>query len=357
VSLLNCVISKSPFVLSFLPQLADFLQVQVPLTPLNAASFYVQRLVLLGGFLRGNKSPRFEPFYEIERRILMSQTARALALHFPEFFDDNSPPATDPVALQLALIDPGTVRGSFARLISSRGDTPHSPDSLSGRSSRSGSGSPPPGAGARTTSSPASRTSRRNLICVSNPGQAQLLVHIRGRGRLPGDMTVLVSHSAMFDDDVVILTPRDFTLPLGDTYFSVVGLRQTWDVLQLELPGVSSARQLAVDEVVEIDIAALRERFIADMQQFACVWTDADTDQLLASLPRFALRDETFGQVEAIVKGSTLCTKFPVAVVVLRTLVFHYFNFLREKRREDAPASLCPTRFVCPEGVAGDVMR
>jgi hypothetical protein len=167
----------------------------------------------------------------------------------------------------------------------------------------------------------------------------------------------------MFDDDVAPITladlERPLRLPQGDTYISAVGPRHPWTLIEVDLPGAAAARQLAAGEIVELDIGEIRERFVADMRQFACVWSDEDTDQLLSSLPRFALREETFGKTESIAKGSALCTKFPAAVVVLRALVLHHFNFIREKKRSEVPESLWQTftRFVCPEGAADDVLH
>jgi hypothetical protein len=366
-ALLNCVICQSPFVLLFLPPLADFLQMQIPSTPIDGDPFYHQRLSLLGGFLRGRPDRRFELFYESEQRILTSRSARELAFHFPEFFDESREPQLGRVSFRLAALDPGAVRGNLAshvmvlRLFSRRyGSLVGFPfwDVLP--------------LWIRVTSAwrgradyiePSIARVNETVICVSNPGQAELIARFSIRARsLPQDLTVLVSHSAMFDDDVAMLTPSDLSrelrLPQGDTYMSAVGLARAWDVIEVQLPG-NAARQLAADEVVEIDISAIRERFVSDMRQFACVWTDADTDQLLGSLPRFALKQETFGTTESIAKGSALCTNFPQSVVVLRALVLHHFNFIREKKREEVPASLWQTftRFVCPEGAADDVMR
>jgi hypothetical protein len=134
-------------------------------------------------------------------------------------------------------------------------------------------------------------------------------------------------------------------------YLSLLDVPGGWASARIEL---SHFKRFTPSPPEEVDMTLIHDQFIADMREFAVVWSEVDTEELVLLIPRYAFREPEFASVEAIAKGSNLCQRFATSVVLLRALILHQFNYLRWTRYAAVSKSLWDsmTCFVSSEDAA-----
>jgi hypothetical protein len=132
-------------------------------------------------------------------------------------------------------------------------------------------------------------------------------------------------------------------------------LPNPWNTLSINLPTTSDSHD---DQVVEVDISSIHDRFVADMTHFALRWNESHTAELLDVIPTAAFRHESFARVAQIAQDSQLCSQFTKSVVLLRALLLHHFNFIRLLRHSEVPPALWQsfTGFVAAEEAAAALL-
>ncbi|OHS97350.1 hypothetical protein TRFO_36445 [Tritrichomonas foetus] len=347
--ILDSFICQSPLMVCYLNNFTDFIQLNVPSTPLDNDPLYMCRLALLGGFLNTLREPNFINFYQSEQRLLTSKIAAELSAHFPEFFSSPLPPAnTVMCTIPAAIVDPGALNVDFTshiltlRLFSKRYTSLHGFPfwellpywiRLSGFSSSGGDFIQPT----------VDRISSE-VLRVSNPSIPRLTVKFIHRNRIPNDSILMYSESSLFEDAEYV-DFHHFDNPIivrqGETYFSLIGTghRNPWEECSLQLiqPNMQEIDSM---KPTEININKIRQKFIKDMTEFAIEWQESDTNELLSLIPRTALVKAQFADVESIARGSSLTTRYNVNVVVLRALLLHHYNYIRYHKYSSVPVGL-----------------
>ena len=348
-ALLNCYICQSPFILKFLPQIAEFIQVQIPSTPLDKDLEYVFRLMILGAQSVARDDAFLQVFYRHEQRVLTAKIPTTLTQHFPEFSSENlSPPTSDVCTVSMTPLDPGAIKveDMTSHILMLK---------TVSKQYRSLVGFPfweilplwlrVTGAwhGPNDYIEAIVRRINNEVSCVVNPGSDQQMIVLRPRSPLPQDAIIMTSQSPLFED-AVYLDVRNIHMPIavnrGETYFSIVGCTNPWEEVTIE---VQSRRGQTNVQSTELNIPSIHDRFLSDMTIFAINWTRAQTDELISIIPRFAVREETFKTVESFAKSSSLCSRFPQSVVLLRAVIIHHFNYIKSKHGDAVPASLWET--------------
>ena len=364
--LLDTFIVQSPFIYMYLPQFADLMQVQIPISPFETDESYKKTLVISGSLIRNRHdyvAERFLIFYLHDQHVLTSESSRTLAGYFPEFFSQKIKPSKDTkISIPEAIIDPGAINSNFASHILMLSQFAKHYSSLEGfpfweilpmwyRVSGAYHGNTDYIDPTLTKTSP-------QTLHIANPSKLKLEIRLTPITRIGRETMVLMSHNAEFDDPTFIppaqLGTQSFPINEADMFFSIIG-RDTWETIIPTMRVVTKkpkTNQASAEQ--QVDISSIKQRFVDDMIQFAIKWTNNDTEELINILPRIALREPTFASVENIAKGSSLCSRFSQTVVVLHALLIHHFNYIRFSSYNTVPKSLWDslTQFVSAEDAA-----
>ena len=89
--LLDLYLGKSPFVIPYIDQFQDFVQMKCSASLFYKDELYMKHLMALAGHLHSmeNPDPRYVFYYESEQRLMTSKFTINDALLFPEFFPAN----------------------------------------------------------------------------------------------------------------------------------------------------------------------------------------------------------------------------------------------------------------------------
>lgn len=116
--ILDCFLIRSPIAACYLNNFADFVQMQIPSTPLDQNPEYLARLALVGSCLKVVKDPNFINIYQKEQRLMSNKMAADLACHFPEFFSSPlPPPKSKNCQIPAVIINPGALDVDFTNHI------------------------------------------------------------------------------------------------------------------------------------------------------------------------------------------------------------------------------------------------
>lgn len=351
--LLECFIIQSPFIYNYLPQFADLMQIQIPITPFDDNLQYKQLLAVVASMLQNRKdfvSQRFHILYLHDQHVLTSTENKRISMYFPEFFTKKFEPATDDkIMIPDAVTDPGAIRGNFPGYILMLRQFARQYKSLEGfpfweilplwfRISGSFKGSGDYIDPTLTITSP-------TTLHVANPSGLEIEIKFTKTGRISHEMYIFRSNNAEFDNPAII-SEQDLKNIINtreqDLFFSIIGNHHdTWNNIKPTLTCLTKkplAKQAALSNLVSV--SSIKSRFIDDMHQFAIDWTPSDTEELISILPRISLREPTFPAIENISKGCSLCSKFSPTVVVLHALLIHHFNYIRYNYYKNVPQNL-----------------
>ncbi|EAY09223.1 hypothetical protein TVAG_309120 [Trichomonas vaginalis G3] len=365
--LLECFIMQSPFIYNYLPQFADLMQLQIPITPFDENVQYRQLLAVTASLLQDRKdyvSQRFLILYLHDQHVLTSTENRRLAMYFPEFFTKKfDPPEDDQIVVPEAIIDPGAIKGNFPGYILRLRQFARQYKSLEGfpfweilpmwfRLSGTFKGDGDFIAPTLTVTSPTS-------CHVANPSKVQIEIKFVKSGKISRGMYLFRSTNAEFDNPTIIAenNVKDVIVTSEpDLFFSIIGNKHdTFNVLKPQMTSlVKKPVQEKKKETNKISISSIRSRFIDDMHQFAIDWSPADTEELITILPRISLREPTFAAIENISKGCSICSKFSPTVVMLHALLIHHFNYIRYNFFKSVPQNIwnSMTSFLSAEDAA-----
>lgn len=382
--LIDCFLSNSPFITSYLDEFADHIHVHVPSSPFDDDEGYKKLLMLLGSMIQKyKKSPsytevpdfsgrinRFLLLYKHEQRILTSAECKGLARYFPEFFSIKvSRPEKRSFIVPPADVHPGQISEKdsanhilmiklFMLKYQSLVGFPFWEIlpvwyQISGFASS-----------IDNYIEPKYEKTSANVIHVSNPTNLQIEFYATLKAnKKMREVCVFVSTSPQFEEMNPIgrqaFVKRE-PLPIPhqpDVYITIVDESLTWDNFVIELKNLTQRPKRVSENVDEIDIDSIRTVFINDMHQFACVWNSSHTEELLNNLPRYAIQEPLNNTVESIARGSTLTSQFSPTVVALKALIIHHFNYIRYKFKDHIPKTLLQSmsRFVSVEDAAEQV--
>ena len=110
---LNCVISNSPLIRLYFREFLNFLESEIPTSPIDSDPYYISRLSLLASRLRQSPDHELTEFYLHQHRIF-GPVPKNLCCHFPEFCTSVSePPQSDVAPIPFSPIDPVAITGDF----------------------------------------------------------------------------------------------------------------------------------------------------------------------------------------------------------------------------------------------------
>ena len=353
-SLIDCVVCQSPFIFHYLPQILDFFQLHMPPTPFDKGLFFIQHLQLLGAFLKSYNGPwkeRILSFYEQEQTVMTSKYANEIAGFFPEFFPASNAYTPDIQTLKIPKmnLDPGAIKEDHAKYIKMIRMYSIQYKSLVGfpfwdilplwlRIS-----------GAWNDEvdkiEPTIEIVSPEVMHVVNPSTVRIEIHLIPKARISPKAMVMYSDSSEFTNATFV--PRDLiSKPIlttsKDTYISPIDIPELWRSLNIKVKIKRTRKETSPNEGVPkvIDPRAFHAQFIEEMEEFAVKWSPHDTEKLVNILPRYALREPKFATVLSIAKGSSLCLKFSLNVVLLRAALIHHFNYIRYKKYDKVPKYL-----------------
>lgn len=365
--LLECFIIQSPFIYNYLPQFADLMQLQIPITPFDDNEQYKQLLAVTASQLQVRKdfvSQRFMILYLHDQHVLTSAENRKLATYFPEFFTKEFEiPEDDRIEMPDAIIDPGAIKSNFPGYILMLRQFARQYKTLkgfpfweilpmwfrvSGSYHSDGDFIEP----TLTITSP-------TTLHIANPSKLEIEIRFTKVGKVSRGMYLFRSTNAEYDNPAIIAenqVKEIINTREPDLFFSIIGNRHdTWTNLKPSMVQITQQEKKEKKDVDRlIPASSFRSRFIDDMYQFAIVWSPADTEELITILPRISLREPTFAAVENIAKGCSLCSKFSPTVVVLHSLLIHHFNFIRYNYFKNVPQNIwnSMTSFLSAEDAA-----
>ncbi|OHT14900.1 hypothetical protein TRFO_14695 [Tritrichomonas foetus] len=367
----NMFIAQSPFVLRYLAQIADYIELQMPPSPYDFSSDYLKKLIVMGGILKSSVfSDRFTSFLSQESRVLNDPICVELTKHFPEFLSvDPGKPTKNECKIGIVSLDPGTIKTDFSLRIRTLRLFSRSYTSLVGfpfweilpywlRIT-----------GAWRTSAnikdesdeidPFAENYNSEIMHISNPTGQKISIHLRHtvNTRLPNSSMVMISPTPGFENSTFVVgraLSKSIEISGNHQYLALIDIPGGWSALRIEF---TSWKRYRPPPPELIDVTTIHDAFIADMKEFAIDWKPEDTEELVMSLPRYALTEPTFVTTETIAKTSPLVHKFSTNVVLLRAQLLHQFNYIRTKQRNEVHKSLWEsmTCFVSCEDAADDI--
>lgn len=372
----NMFIAQSPFVLKYLAQIADFLELQLPPTPYDFSDDYLTRLILIGSLLNNVFSDKFSSFLFQESRILGNTMCIELTKHFPEFLSiQPEKPKSSECIVPIVSLDPGTIKSDFALKIRILRLFSRSYSSLVGfpfweilpywlritgawRSDATSNGKAP-NLNEADEIDPSIEPYNSDIMHISNPTGQKISIQIKHvvSARLPASSMVMISNTPLFENARFVngkALTKNIEITGNHTYLSIFDIPGGWDALRIEFTNWEKYRPPPPEK---IDVDAFHDAFVEDMREFAIKWKPEDTEELIMTLPRYALTEPTFSAAEAIAKNCSLSHKFSINVVLLRALIIHQFNYIRTKQKNEVSKSLWEsmTSFVSCEDAADDI--
>jgi hypothetical protein len=325
--LLNCYISKSPFIYRFLPEFSRFMQFEYPLLPFSDFVDIKPKLTIIGGMVHAAPNPESHAFYTMLRRVVSTKLPLELATHqaFRSFFisPEHSTAGRIP-AFEKPVIDPGAIISEFAspviRLAILRKPWP----SLLGfpfwevfmlwHSLKHRHDQP-------IDNRPTVHFSDNHLRIV-NWDNEDLLVELQ-------PPCGQIRRSSIPNGEYLIVN-GELRLPYGVSY--LIGDRLTART-KATFPGRPSDRpEVTTTYVMDTEV----NEFKNDMIEFAINWTKQDWNDLRSCLSPESLYDVRFGPTPASLKSSRLAKRPPI-VLDLKRLLLHHVHYIFHENREKVP--------------------
>lgn len=367
MSLLDCIISQSPLIFPYLADFADQVQLLLPSSPFDKNREYLEKLGVLGGYLKNNNcySSRIQIFYQDEQRISCQRFCNEISAQFPEFFSIPIPkPQTSIIKVPIAYLDPGAIKKDFASYIRKLRMFSRRYESLQGFPfweilplwlRVSGAWMTEDNIHPQDEIDPSCELINNEVMHIKNPSGRPISFRLRITiPHWPSTAMIMQSTTPEFEN-ATFLTSRALSHPFNcegrDSFLALIDVPAQWHSVRVEFTNVSHS-QPPPPEL--IDISKIHDKFVSEIEDFAVKWTDRDTEELLMLLPRYALHEPSFASVEQIAKTSNLVSSFPMNVVILRALILHHFNYIRSKHLAEVPRSVWEsmTMFVSCEDAA-----
>ncbi|OHT10160.1 hypothetical protein TRFO_20619 [Tritrichomonas foetus] len=348
----NLTIAQSPFVYRYLENFAEFLSQQLPPSPFDYTSSYIDKLYVMGGILKASgRFNNFASFIEQEAHILGSPLYSDICKHFPEFLPiDIEKPKENFCKVPIVSLDPGTIKDNFAQRIRTIGLFTREYKSLVGfpfweilpywlritgawRSSANNDAD---------EIDPFAESISPDVMHISNPTGKNISIHLRAtqQVRFTASSMLMMSTTPDFEN-AKFVTARDLSKSIEITgqhmFLALIEIEGSWSTVRIEF---TSWKRYRPPPPEKIDISLIHDAFIADMTEFAVNWKAGNTEELLLSLPSYAFNDPTFTTTETIAKSCSLTHRFSTNVVVLRALLLHQFNYIKSKYQGAVPKSL-----------------
>ena len=371
-AIIDSLVAASPFILNYIPEFLELLQVTIPTTPLDYYTSYKKKLLLMASAIKQmtpSTKERMKIVYSHEQRVLISKMAAELSCHFPEFFNSEIPkPQSDFCMIPHTIIDPGAItEGFMAHILMIR---------LFARKYTTLVGFPfweilplwyrISGfyKGNSDYIKPELRYVQGNFLRFTNPSKMNVTINITVKQgqRLPPDAIITRAKTDSFEDPVYMMY-SDIGRPIitkdETMYFSLIAIPQGWNAFKVGFTLNEAAPKKNSNERIKVNVSEVHEQFISDMKEFAVKWNDEDTDTLLNVLPRNALQMPTFSTIESIAKQSTLSMRYSPTVVSLRALLIHHFNYIKLTHRSDIPDAVWGSlsKFVSCEDASDEFVR
>jgi hypothetical protein len=344
----DLLITHSPFVLRYLSDFADYIQLQMPPSPYDFSEDYRSRLIILGSILRqSDLKDQFRLFLLQESRVLESPLIMELTKFFPEFLAvEPGPPTSTTCRIPVVPIDPGAITQGFNEVIQTFKLFTRRYESLVGfpfweilpywlRVSEAWRTDKKTGNGDSSDEvEPFYERITPEVMRISNPTPqlATFRVRYTANHKWPPQSMMMMDilpemGNAQFLNARQMNKTHDIE-PQGTIFLGLIDVPEGWQAVRIEF---TNYKKFAPPPPEEVTMSNVREPFLADMKEFATTWSDADTEELIILIPRYAFREPDFAGVEAVAKSSNLCQRFSTNVVLLRSLVLHHFNFIRWK--------------------------
>lgn len=405
----NMFIAQSPFVLRYLAQIADYIELQLPPSPYDYSKDSFQRMLLMGSILKSSVySDRFLSFLSQEARILNNPMCIELTKHFPEFLPIvPEKPTQDKCIVPIVSLDPGTIKEDFALKIRTLRLFSRSYSSLVGfpfweilpywlritgawrtAASKTNEGNDEnknKKKNEKKTDNKNERSENENdddsndndrdsgpdeidptiesynadIKHIFNPTGEKISIRIRHAISMhwPASSMVMISPTPLFENSLFFngkQLSKNIEINGIHQYIALLDVPGGWDAIRVEF---TNWKKYKPPPPELIDMASIHDQFVQDMREFAIEWKPEDTEELIMLLPRYALIEPTYGATETIAKNCSLTHKFSTNVVLLRSLLIHQFNYIRTKQRNEVSKSLWDsmTSFVSCEDAADDI--
>lgn len=391
----NMFIAQSPFVLRYLAQIADYIELRLPPSPYDYSPNSFHRMLLMGAILKSSVySDRFLSFLAQEARILNNPMCIELTKHFPEFLPIvPEKPTQDKCIVPIVSLDPGTIKEDFAlkirtlRLFSrsysslvgfpfweilpywlritgawrSSSSSKHKNKSESSESDNENDNENHPYDPENDADEidPTIEPYNADIMQIVNPTGEKISIRIRHAIAMhwPASSMIMISPTPLFENSLFFngkQLSKNIEISGTHQYIALLDVPGGWDAIRIEF---TNWKKYKPPPPELIDMASIHDQFVQDMREFAIEWKPEDTEELIMLLPRYALIEPTYGATETIAKNCSLTHKFSTNVVLLRALLIHQFNYIRTKQRSEVPKSLWDsmTSFVSCEDAADDI--
>lgn len=395
----NMFIAQSPFVLRYLAQIADHIELRLPPSPYDYSKDSFQRMLIMGSLLKSSVySDRFLSFLSQESRILNNQMLIELTKHFPEFLPIvPEKPTQSKCIVPIVSLDPGTIKEDFplrirtlrlfsrsykslvgfpfweilpywlritgawrsshkATTIKKKSDSDDDNDDESNTDDNENENDV---ADNPDEIDPTIESYNADIMHISNPTGEKISIRIRHAISMhwPASSMVMISPTPLFENSL-FFNGKQLSKPIEISgthqYIALLDVPGGWDAIRIEF---TNWKKYKPPPPENIDMTSIHDQFVQDMNEFAIQWQPEDTEELIMILPRYALIEPTYGATETIAKNCSLTHKFSTNVVLLRSLLIHQFNYIRTKQRNEVPKSLWDsmTSFVSCEDAADDI--
>lgn len=347
-AVIDSIVAQSPFIISYLPQFLELLQVTIPSTPITNDIEFTKKMLLFGSQIQ--KMPieykdRYLIVYQQEQRVMSSDVAKDFASNFPEFFNTKIPSSMEStLMIPQVPLDPGAITKDILQHIMTIRLFARRYNSLIGfpfweilpiwyRASGYYKGQPDYIKPTLSQLSPI-------LLRLANPSHVRVTIKFNPQKNLPAEAAILRSKTDSFEEiDYIPASSFRDELVMTDEmqFFSIISIPNGW----LEFKPMITYRNedpnqgKVIKQAVNVD--DIHAKFIEDMKDFAIRWDDDDTDTLLNILPRNSLMMPTFTTVKSICEQCSLMSRFPPSVVYLKALLIHHFNYLKSNFRNQVP--------------------
>lgn len=375
----NMVIAQSPFVYRYLPGFSEFIEILLNPSPFDVSPKYLEKLFIMGGILKKSRMfDNFEFFMQQEAHVLGSSLFIEICKHFPEFlFVQTEKPKAKMCTIPIVSLDPGTIKSNFAQHIRMIQLFSMEYKSLvnfpfweilpywlriSGAWRTSNNSGKKKGDPLEADEiDPFVEPNGQDVMHISNPTGQKISIHLRMNPqiRLSQYSMLMMSPTPDFEN-ATFISGRNLFKTIDITgqhqFLSLIDIPGGWNSARIEFTNWKRYRPPPPEK---INIDAIHDAFIADMTEFAVNWKSENTEELIMSLPRYALIEPTFVTTETIAKSCALTHMFSTNVVVLRALLIQHFNYIRTKYKDAVPRSLWESMksFISSEDAADEIVK
>lgn len=330
---LNCFIVQSPLIVNYLSSFAEFLDEKFSVTQINITTDYLINLSIVGAMSKALKFGYFNQLYRNEYNLIGSKLAQNLPQYFPVFSIYPIPkPSTFIYSIPIVPIDTGAIfKTDYLNRVNEIKNVLKEYKTIKGfpfwlvypywcRITK-----------VIDTDDcfPIIKRLDDGVIEVDNPKLEKALLLFLTKDKNNTILFRTKSFPKRDDDDLLVENIRInpfIEIGKGKVYFIYVkSIPPTILPIDFDLEYIPD-----VDEKKEkeIDVSQNSMKFIDDMIKFAVDWEISDTFELLKLLPKSEIISLTFDSIRQIVSTSSLCTKFPKIVVILKALFLYHYNYI-----------------------------